>query len=213
MFYLIISFFSIGLFFYILKVAFWWFPEIKTFLMPHFDIKDQDVRLSFAMFFIFISFMLVLDLELVLGAFMAGVFINFFFEHKKELPKKLSSFGFGLLVPIFFIHIGSTLDLEILFEPDIAIKSLFVVGVMIGIRILASAVFIKVLKPKDIIVFALSQSMPLTLMIAIATLAYQVKSIDLFHYYVFVVGSVLEVVVSLLAIKGIYKMTSLIKTR
>ena len=207
MLYLILSFVAMGTFFYVLRVAFWWFPEIKTFLMPHFDIKDQDIRLSFATFFIFISFMLVLDLELVLGAFIAGLFLNFFFEHKKELPHKLSSFGFGFLVPIFFIYIGSTLELDKLLENKIITGSLFVVSIMMAIRVVASMVFIKILKFKDIILFATSQSMPLTLMIAIATLAHQMKSIDTLHYYIFISASVLEVMIALLLIKVISKFT------
>jgi len=207
MFYLVLSFLAMGAIFYVLRVAFWWFPEIKTFLMPHFDMKDQDIRLSFATFFIFISFMLVLDLELALGAFIAGLFLNFFFEHKKELPHKLSSFGFGFLVPIFFIYIGSTLELDKLLENKIITGSLFVVSIMIAIRAIASMVFIKILKFKDIILFATSQSMPLTLMIAIATLAHQMKSIDTLHYYIFISASVLEVMIALLLIKVISKFT------
>jgi len=201
MLYLVLSFTAIGVIFYVLKIAFWWFPEIKTFLMPHFDVKEQDIRLSFSLFFVFISFMLVLDLELALGAFIAGLFINFFFGHKKELPHKLSSFGFGFLVPIFFIYIGSTLDLKILLNVDIILESLFIVGIMIAIRVIASFIFIKILSFKDIFLYALSQSMPLTLMIAIATLAHQMKSIDNFHYYIFVSASILEVMVALIGIK------------
>jgi Kef-type K+ transport system membrane component KefB len=148
----------------------------------------------------------VLDLELALGAFIAGLFINFFFEHKKELPHKLSSFGFGFLVPIFFIYIGSTLKLDNLLESKIIAGSLFVVAVMMAIRLVASMVFVKILSLKDITLFALSQSMPLTLMIAIATLAHQMKSIDTLHYYIFVSASVLEVIIALLSIKIIKKL-------
>lgn len=201
MLYLVVTLIAMGTIFYILKVAFWWFPELKTLLMPHSDNKEQDIRLSFSLFFVFISFMLALDLELVLGAFIAGLFISAFFEHKKELPEKLSSFGFGFLVPLFFIHIGSTLDLEILFIREILLTALMITGVMILIRLISAVVFYQHIGFKGILLFAFSQAMPLTLMIAVATLAHQANSIDTQHYYAFVLASILEVVLILTAIK------------
>ena len=204
MLYLVLSLLGMGILFYVLKVAFWWFPELKTVIMPHSDNKEQDIRLSFSLFFIFISVMLMLDLELALGAFIGGLFINAFFEHKKELPEKLSSFGFGFLVPLFFIHIGSTLDLELLFVKEIIVTALMITGAMILIRLLSSVVFFQYLRLRGMIYFALSQSMPLTLMIATATLAHHANSIDKNHYYAFVLGSILEVVLILLSIKGIH---------
>lgn len=201
MLYLILTLIALGTIFYVLKVAFWWFPELKTLLMPHSDNKEQDIRLSFSLFFILISFMLVLDLELVLGAFIAGLFISAFFEHKKELPEKLSSFGFGFLVPLFFIHIGSTLNMELLFIKEILLTALMITGVMILIRILSAVVFYAHIGLQGIFLFAFSQAMPLTLMIAVATLAYNANSIDTAHYYSFVLASILEVVIILIAIK------------
>ena len=201
MLYLVVTLVAMGTIFYILKVAFWWFPQLKTLLMPHSDNKEQDIRLSFSLFFVFISFMLALDLELVLGAFIAGLFISAFFEHKKELPEKLSSFGFGFLVPLFFIHIGSTLDLEILFIKEILLTALMITGVMIFIRLISAVVFYQHIGLKGIFLFAFSQAMPLTLMIAVATLAHQANSIDTQHYYAFIQASILEVVFVLTAIK------------
>lgn len=201
MIYLVLTLVALGTIFYVLKVAFWWFPELKTLLMPHSDNKEQDIRLSFALFFILISLMLLLDLELVLGAFIAGLFISAFFEHKKELPEKLSSFGFGFLVPLFFIHIGATLNLELLFIKHILLTALMITGVMILIRLLSAVVFYAQLGFQGILLFAFSQAMPLTLMIAVATLAYNANSIDISHYYAFVLASILEVVVILISIK------------
>jgi Kef-type K+ transport system membrane component KefB len=201
MLYLTVALTVMGVIFYIVKVAFWWFPELKTMIMPHSDNKDQDIRLSFSLFFVLISFMLILDLELVLGAFIVGLFINAFFGHKKELPEKLSSFGFGFLVPLFFIHIGSTLDLEMLFVWEIFRTALLITLVMILIRLFSASVFFQFLGLKGVFLFALSQSMPLTLMVAVATLAFHASSIDTIHYYAFILASILEVVLILLTIK------------
>jgi len=201
MLYLALTLLGIGIIFYVLKVTYWWFPEIKTYIMPHADNMEQDIRLSFSLFFVFISFMLFLDLELALGAFIAGMFISSFSEHKKELPEKLESFGFGFLVPLFFIHIGSTLDLKLLFVPDILLKALMITGVMVLIRLLSATAFYPYMKKGGVVLFALSQSMPLTLMIAVATLAHHAKSIDTTHYYAFALASILEVIIILVLIK------------
>ena len=69
----------------VLRILFWWYPEIGTHLMPHLDNKEQDIRLSIALLFIFISIMLILDLELAFGAFVAGITITNFFKHKEDL--------------------------------------------------------------------------------------------------------------------------------
>jgi hypothetical protein len=51
--------------------------------------------------------------------------------------------------------------------------------------------------------------MPLTLFIAVATLAYQAYSIDQFHYYAFILASIFQVVFVTIAIKLIHKHPSL----
>ena len=191
----------VGGLFSLFRILFWWFPEIKIWLMPYSDNQAQDVRLSFALFFVLISVMLLLELELVLGAFLAGMLISSFFEHKEELPEKLSALGFGFLVPLFFIYIGSTISAEDLLMQGIWSKVALVVGLMFLIRLLASLVFTGHLGLRGVLFFALSQGMPLTLLIAAATVAYNAHSIDRLHYTAFVVAGVFEVLVAILSIK------------
>lgn len=199
--YLILFLFAMTLLFRLLKILFWWYPELKTFLMPHVDKEEKDIRLSMAIFFLLIALMLFLHLEIAFGAFIAGIFINTFFEHKKELPHKLSSFGFGFLVPIFFIYIGSTFELNSLLSKDLVLNALLITSLMIGSRMLASLVFLNILTIKEVILFALSHSMPLTLLIAVATIAYHSSSIDHFTYLSFVLASIFEVILVMTSIK------------
>jgi len=201
--FLLIGILVIG--FYLIKTLFWWFPTIKHYMMPNDDRYNQDIRISFALFFIMISIMLYLHLDVVLGAFVAGMFIASFFEHNKELEHKLSPFGFGFLITIFFIHVGSTFDLKYLFDLNVLKITFIIIGLMIGIRIISSFVFYKILNKKELLLFSLSLSMPLTLLIATATLAYQSKSIDLLHYNAFILASILEVLISMIGIKALLK--------
>ncbi|MDA3908071.1 MAG: cation:proton antiporter [Sulfurimonas sp.] len=184
-----------------MELLFWWFPGVSTVLMPVEDNKEQDIRLSMGIFFLLVGAMLYLDLELAFGAFLAGIFIPTFFEHKHELPEKLASYGFGFLIPIFFIHIGSTFNLDALSMEGLISKAFIIAVVMIVMRVVASLVFIKKLGLIDSILMGLSHSMPLTLLIAMATLAYNASSIDTLHYYAFILAALFQVISVMIIIK------------
>lgn len=192
------------LFFRGIRILFWWYPGLKTLIMPHDDNKDQDIRFSMALMFIMVAVMLYLKIDVVLGAFLAGMFIATYFKHKTELPEKLSSFGFGFLVPIFFIHVGSTLSLNAFMDDNILQQALFIAIVMIGIRLVASMAYYGYLGSKDTLLFSLSNSMPLTFMVAVATLGYQANAITHDEYYAFIVASMGSGIFLMLLIKILY---------
>lgn len=194
------------LIFLILRTIFWWYPKLKIYLMPGIDKYFQDVRIAISLFFIMISVMLILHLDMVLGAFIVGVFLTTFFEHNKDLEHKLSPFGFGFLITIFFVHVGSSLKLSLISFALIK-DSIILTFLMIGLRIISSFLFFKELKFKNTILFGLSLSMPLTLLIAIATLAHQNHSISDHWFSVFVTTAVLEVIVTMLGVKIINKIS------
>lgn len=179
----------------------WWYPELKNYLMPQDDNQEQDIRASMGIFFIMISVMLYLHLEVALGAFIAGVFIKTFFEHNKQLPHKLEHFGFGWLVPIFFIWVGTSFELESLFMENLIYTAILITFGMILIRMISSLLFIQDIGLRHSLLLALSHSMPLTLLIAVATLAFQSKSISQFYYYAFILSSIFEVIISMILIK------------
>lgn len=195
------------LMFYTYKFAMfslWWFPELRKIIMPEHDNMAQDIRVSIALFFILIATMQYNGIDMVLGAFVAGVFIGNLFKHKKELPETLTSVGFGFLVPIFFIYVGTTLDLETLFKIEIISKALLIVFAMVSIRLIASFLaYYKLLGTRDTILFGLSYSMPLTFLILIATMAHEARAISLYDYYAFVLASIIEAVAVMVSIKMI----------
>ena len=193
------------LFFKSLQVLFWWYPELKTVLMPRIDNEEQDIRLSMALLFTLIALMVFLDLEVAFGAFIAGIFIATFFEHKRTLPHKLSSFGFGFLVPIFFIYTGSSFKISALFMEGIFIGALFITFAMIGIRLFASIAFYRILAFKEQILYSLSHSMPLTLLVAIATIALHTKVIQNSQYLTLILASILEVIFTMIVIRFLIK--------
>ena len=195
---------SLAVVFKLFRVLFWWYPELKDYLIPVGWDKDvRDIRLSMALFFLMIAVMLVLDLEVAFGAFIAGVFIATFFEHHHELPHKLSTFGFGFLVPIFFVHIGATFELSSLKEEGLVLFALLITVTMIMIRLLSAVAFFRILRFKEAILFALSHSMPLTLLVAIASLGYHSHKINQYEYYAFILASLFEVIIVMVSLKVI----------
>ncbi|QKJ24494.1 cation:proton antiporter [Poseidonibacter lekithochrous] len=188
----------------------WWFPEIKAYLMPEQDHQEQDIRVSMAIFFLMITVMMYLHLEVAFGAFIAGTFITTFFEeHNKQLPHKLEHFGFGWLVPIFFISVGASFELDAIFTDGLVLKAFLITFAMIAIRFVASTLFIKDMGWNKFFMIGLSHSMPLTLLIAVTTLAYNNHSIDQEYYYAFILAAILEVLIVMIAIRILSQFISL----
>jgi len=184
-----------------MQLLFWWAPKISLSLMPHNDNQEQDIRLSIGILFLLVGAMFYLHLELAFGAFLAGIFIPTFFEHKHDLPQKLASFGFGFLIPIFFIHIGTSFHLDALSIEGLIPKAIGIALAMVAMRVIAALVFKKQLGISGSILMGLSHSMPLTLLIAMATLAYSARSIDTLHYYAFILAALFQVISVMITIK------------
>ncbi len=184
-----------------LHLLFWWFPELKGVLVPKTDTSAQDIRLSMALFFILIAVMLFLKLELALGAFIAGIAISAFFHHEKKLEEKMSSLGFGFLVPLFFIHVGASFDLNALMLEGVVSGAILITILMVLSRVFAAIVLKGISGAKDALRIALSLSMPLTLLVAVATIGYETKLLDLLTYYQLILASIFEILFSMTMIK------------
>lgn len=196
-----ISIFIIVLFliyysFKLLNILFWWFPELKTLIMPEDDDKVESVRISAALFIILIAIMNILHIDMVLGAFFAGIYISNFFEHKKDLPHTLHKVGFGFLVPVFFIYIGATMDLNLIFSTEILYHALLILGALVFVRVVSSYIAYRAhLSGFETFLLALGDSMPLTFIIAIATIAYEAALISKNEYLSLIVAGMLSGVI------------------
>ena len=199
--YLLVFMVAVYLIYRLLHLLFWWYPELKNTLVPKIDTSDQDIRLAMALFFILIAVMFSLELELALGAFIAGIAISAFFHHEKQLEAKMSSLGFGFLVPLFFIHVGASFDLKSLAVEGVIYGALLITALMILSRILAAIVLRKISGARDALMIALSLSMPLTLLVAVATIGYETKAIDILSYYQLILASIFEIIISMTTIK------------
>ena len=188
-----------------LDILFWWNPELKDKLMPNESTAEHDIRLSMSLFFFFIVVMIWLHLELALGTFIAGVAISAFFHHKHELEEKMGNFGFGFLVPLFFIHVGTTFDLSSITLPGVLSNALIIVALSFTIKIASTIILQQFLDIKELILLALGLSMPLTLLVAVATIGYHTEYITLLNYNSLILAAIVEILVAMMAIKFLAK--------
>lgn len=199
----LLGFLLLALFsFKFLRTLFWWYPQLKTLILPKGDKNEKDIRFCMSIFILIIALMSSLSLEIALGAFIAGAFLATFFDHHEDLEHKLGSFGYGFLIPVFFIHVGSSFDLSLLLDLKILLAALGLSLFMIMLRLAGSFLFIKSLGFKGVLLFGLSHSMPLTLLIAVATLSLEVGLVDIRVYSCLVLAAVLETILAFSFIKA-----------
>ena len=74
------------------------------------------VRISVLLVILLVYLAEELSLDVLLGAFAAGVVVRLFIkgEDSEPITSKLEAIGFGFLIPIFFIESGITFDLHAL---------------------------------------------------------------------------------------------------
>jgi len=113
----------------------------------------------------------------------------------------MSSLGFGFLVPLFFIHVGASFDLKALLLEGVVSGALMITVLMIVSRLFAAIVLRGISGARDALLIALSLSMPLTLLVAVATIGYETKLLDLLTYYQLILASIFEILISMTIIK------------
>ena len=193
--------------FKITDVLFWWFPAFKFFLIPRNSSKNQDVRFSAMLFFILIGITQILGLENVLGAFLAGMILATYFHHQKDLVAKLNDFGFGFFIPLFFIYVGTTLDLNLILNNlHLLSLTLKIIAIMVLLRIIAAFIAYKkyFTNYTKTLLFAFSHSMPLTFLVATAQLGMQFGAISTQEYYALILAALMEGILLTILIKLIF---------
>jgi Kef-type K+ transport system membrane component KefB len=92
-------------------------PRFIALVRRHLDSTAQlPVRISVLLVILLVYLAEKLSLDVLLGAFAAGVVVRLFIqgEDSKPITSKLEAIGFGFLIPIFFIDSGIRFDLHAL---------------------------------------------------------------------------------------------------
>jgi Kef-type K+ transport system membrane component KefB len=152
-----------------LRILIWWFPETFARVVHSEDSSEIGIRLSFAMLLGFIAVSILLGVEMILGAFIAGALMSFVFRHKEAMEEKLSSFGFGFFVPIFFIEVGIGFDVAEVLQGRFVEELLFLLIAGTVVRVVPMLLLPMVrLKWRESLASGIILSAPLTLLVAIS---------------------------------------------
>src|SRR5690606_25452549 len=131
--------------------------------------SQMGTRAVFALILLLVVMSESLGVEMILGAFLAGVIVSLMTPNK-QFKHQLESFGYGFLIPIFFVMIGVKMDLGELFADT---------KILLFIPLLVAAIFLSKVVPSLIlrkwypwrIVFASGILLSSTLSLVIAAAA------------------------------------------
>ncbi|MDU7693464.1 MAG: cation:proton antiporter [Helicobacter sp.] len=202
----------IASFFIGLKILFWWFPVLRELIMPSISAQNEDIRVAIMLFFLLIVIVMFLDLEPALGAFLAGMIIANFFPYKHELIHKLNDIGFGFFVPLFFISVGMALQIELVLQnPKILYFGALIAISMLALHLIASIiVFRRAFRIRsNLFLHAFANCIPLTFLVATATLGFEIGALSQDFYYSFLLAALFEGIFFVIAIKLIYNFSKL----
>jgi len=88
------------------KLSDWWLSHAKAS-----NIIEVEMRISLALLAVFLLLSEVIGIHAILGGFFAGFILAQSVHMEEELESKLSGFGYGFLIPIFFFTVGTRFNL------------------------------------------------------------------------------------------------------
>lgn len=134
-------------------------------------------RAVFTLIIVLVGLSETVGAENILGAFLAGVLVSLL-SPNQELVHKLDSFGYGFLIPIFFVMVGVNLDVLSLFGDK---KLLLLIPLLLLGLLLSKLVPVFLLKrwydTKTVISSGFLLTSTLSLVIAAATIGERMKVI------------------------------------
>lgn len=159
--------------FYRLGIRFFRIPVIRNLVDELSSATVQiKVRGAIAILMVFVVLATLLNLELILGAFLAGMIISLMKRPSDiDLVHKLEAFGFGFFIPIFFILVGVNLELGVLFESP---ESLLLLPVLLLlsliVKVVPALVFRKVISWRETLAAGTLLNTHLSLEIAVVVI-------------------------------------------
>ncbi len=160
-----------------LKSFVWWYPNRFKFFFEK-NPAEIGVRISLAVMFVLSVAASLINIEPIIGAFLAGVIFATVFEDTENIEEKLSGISFGFLIPIFFISVGINFQM-----PHVSLHLLKLLLVMVAVSFASKLLPSLLLKLEG---FSLRESAaagfllsaPLTLVIVTAELGVKMGVID-----------------------------------
>jgi Kef-type K+ transport system membrane component KefB len=128
-------------------------PRVVALMRRHLHSSAQlPVRVSVLLVFVLVYLAFELGLDVLLGAFAAGVVVKLFTvgEDSEVIKGKLEAIGFGFLIPIFFIVSGIHFDLHVfLTRPTALLRIPLFLALFLVIRGLPALLLYRTALPRD----------------------------------------------------------------
>ncbi|NPA06407.1 MAG: hypothetical protein GXO54_03285 [Chloroflexi bacterium] len=174
----------IGLLFVALFVLYRIGVSVLPGLRPLLDELSQattplKLRLAFLILTAFVALSELLGVEVILGAFLAGLLISLLREPEDHaIQHQIESLGYGFFIPIFFVMVGVRFDLSVLAQA----RNLWVVPTLIGlalaVKVIPSVVFRQLFSWRESLAAGLFLAAHLSLVIAAGEVAYSLGVFD-----------------------------------
>lgn len=163
-----------------------------------------DIRLAFFLIVTLVAIAESVGAESIMGAFLAGIVLKLLQPHE-DTRDKLDSFGYGLLIPIFFIMSGVNLNIsQLLSNP----KTLVLIPLFFVAYILAKLAVILVLKQRFKNLNALAggtlNMATITLVLAVLKVAKNMHAITGQQSGAFILSAVITCVIAPLLFNHLY---------
>ncbi|ESU32696.1 sodium:proton antiporter [Bacillus sp. 17376] len=134
-------------------------------------------RAVFALIILLVAISETVGAENILGAFLAGVLVSLL-APDQDMVHKLDSFGYGFLIPIFFVMVGVDLDIWTLFSDK---KLLMLIPLLLLALFLSKVIPVYLLKKwydtKTVLAAGFLLTSTLSLVIAAATIGERMEMI------------------------------------
>jgi CPA2 family monovalent cation:H+ antiporter-2 len=142
--------------------------------------------------------------ENILGAFLAGVLVSLL-SPNADLVHKLDSFGYGFLIPIFFVMVGVNLDVWSLFEDP---KVLYLIPLLLIALFISKIVPVYLMRfwydTKTVLASGFLLTSTLSLVIAAATIGERIEVIDAQMSGALILVAVITSIITPIAFKKLF---------
>lgn len=160
----------------LLKLFSWWYPETLIKIVNSSNTAETGMRTNFLNMLFFVSLAAIFKIEIIIGSFIGGMLYATVLKENEDIREGFEMFGNGFLIPIFFIYVGLSLDLNSLTNLTSIIYALILSISIFLIRLFASFIFLfSNIKFRNILTIPLGTSFPLTLLVAFAEIGKNAK--------------------------------------
>jgi Kef-type K+ transport system membrane component KefB len=161
------------------QLLIWWYPNLRTLFLTIGDSSESGIRANFVNIFVFVALASLVNLELIVGAFLGGMLFALVFKEREHIMQRIGAFGYGFLIPIFFIEVGLQFNVRDFFHVDVLRMAALLTAVIFILRLAASVVlFLSGLSWRLILLVPFATSFALTLLIATAALGLELDVLD-----------------------------------